>query len=101
MLINLRKPPRALQVEVLRYAFCCTYVVVGAMLSVFLTVVTGQHLWLCNIATDLLCVAAFLRICRHVHDSGEWIIFPKEVACALSVLLGVNLYVARIIGLYR
>lgn len=99
--INLRKPLRSVQIEVLRYCFCATYVVVGIMFSVFLAQVTGRHLWLAHIATDVLCTAMFLRVCRHVHDSQAWVIFPKRVALGLSVLLGLNLYLARIIGLYR
>jgi hypothetical protein len=89
------------QIEVLRCSFCCAYVVVGVMFSVFLTRVTHQYLWLCNIATDMICIAIFLRVCRHVHNSDAWLIFPKKVALVLSVRLVLNLYLARIIGLYR
>jgi hypothetical protein len=99
--VNLRKPPRSVQVEVLRWVFCATYMAAGTMFSVFLTSVTHQHLWLCNIATDMICIAAFLYICRHVHDANEWVIFPKKIAFSLSIILGLNLYLARIIGLYR
>ena len=73
----------------------------GVMFSVFLTRVTKQYLWLCNIATDVLCVGVFLRVCRRVHNSDSWLIFPKEVAFGLSIVLVLNLYLARIIGLYR
>ena len=99
--LNLRKPGRTFQLEVLRYAFCLTYICVGTMLSVFLTQVTSQKLWLLNVATDIICIILFLRLCRQVHSSDAWIIFPKEVAFGLSIVLVLNLYVARLIGLYR
>lgn len=99
--INIQKPLRALQVEVLRFSFCFTYLLVGTMFSVFLARVTGQYMWLVNVATDVLCVAVFLRVCCQVHCAEVWIIFPKKVACGLSVVLALNMYLARVIGLYR
>lgn len=100
LFINLQKPSRSFQLEVLRYTFCCTYLIVGIMFSVFLTQVTGNVSWLANIATDVVCIAIFFGICREIHSPDVWIIFPKRVAFALSILLGSNLYLARLIGIY-
>lgn len=64
----LKKPSRLTQVQILRWAFAVSYVVVGAMFSSYLVHVTGRQMWILNVGTDCLLAGVFLLLCREVHN---------------------------------
>lgn len=67
--IHLIKPSRAFQIEVLRYFFIATYLIIGALLSSILIEVTPEStLWVNNVASDIICCLIFFFICRRAHN---------------------------------
>jgi hypothetical protein len=63
------KPSRAVQIEVLRYLFIATYLLIGALLSSILIEVTpGSTLWVNNVASDIICCIIFFFLCRRAHN---------------------------------
>jgi hypothetical protein len=95
------KPQRTVQIELLRYIFVIAYLVVGSMFSSFLTHVTDEKFyWICNVGTDIICMGLFFIFCRNVHKPDKHILFPKKMAAYLSVLLTLNLFIARVPAIY-
>jgi hypothetical protein len=63
------KPSRIFQIEVLRYLFIITYLIIGALLSTILIEVTPEStLWINNIATDIICCVIFFFLCWRAHN---------------------------------
>jgi hypothetical protein len=83
------KPSRAVQIEVLRYLFIATYLLIGALLSSILIEVTpGSTLWVNNVASDIICCIIFFFLCRRAHNPT--VLVPTDSvlsSLALSPLL--------------
>lgn len=65
--LNIIKPSRLFQIEVLRYVFVVTYLVTGALFSSILVTVSESELWINNVGSDILLCLVFLILCRAVH----------------------------------
>lgn len=62
------KPSRLRQIEIFRYLFIGTYLIIGSLLSSILIRITAEStLWVNNIATDIICCIIFFFVCRQVH----------------------------------
>jgi hypothetical protein len=60
------KPSRGTQVQMLRWSFALSYVVIGAMMSSYLAHVTGNNRWVVNVGSDIVLVVVFLIAFRAV-----------------------------------
>ena len=68
--IDIKKPIRKTQLEILRYSFVVSYVIVGALMSALLAQVTaGGALWSINVVTDVALCALFLHLGKSVHNT--------------------------------
>jgi len=99
--VDIRKPTRPTQLEILRYTFVVSYVVTGCLLSAVLMQVTGGGLlWSINIVTDVALCVVFIRLCKSVHKTRVWVLFPSKLASGLGIALMLNLFAARVPALY-
>jgi hypothetical protein len=95
-----KKPSRKSQMEIFRWAFAVSYVVVGAMFSSYLVHVTGDRVWILNVACDFILAIVFLIVCQNVYNKNRWIVFPLKLALGLGCVLAINMYIARIPGIF-
>lgn len=96
----LKKPSRMRQVHILWLAFPVSYVVIGAMFSSYLVHVTGDNVWILNVAFDVFLALIFLFVCRNVYNKTIWVVFPLKLALGLGCALAINMYIARIPGIF-
>lgn len=111
----LKRPRREIQMQICRWAFVATYMLVSLLLTIILVKVTESgSKWVGNLLLDAMFSVLFLLYCRnvHVHDPTSqpptyyllphksFFDFPGRLAFCMSVLLGASLLVARIPALY-
>ena len=90
------KPKRARQVEIFRYLFIGTYLIIGSLLSSILIQVTAQStLWVNNIATDIICCIVFFFVCRKVHKP------TVSYSTSLSLLIYQYQYIFHLIPTFH
>jgi hypothetical protein len=70
--IDLKKPIRTTQMNILRYVFAISYVIVGILMSSLLAQVSpGGAYWYINIATDIILCGVFWKYCENVHNNSR------------------------------
>ena len=104
--VNIIKPSRLFQIEVLRYAFVVTYLITGAVFSAILVGVAPEsNLWINNIGTDILLCIVFLILCRAVHKPTVrvfWLqIMSPAVIFWLECVLGMDIISAESCTCFR
>lgn len=89
--LHLIKPSRVFQMEVLRYVFIITYLIIGALLSTILIEVTPEStLWVNNIASDIICCVIFFFLCWRVHNPTVFFISSAIHTSRLPSFLGLD-----------
>lgn len=79
-------PTRETQMELCRWGFVISYILIGAMLSWILIQVTpDQTKWVGNVVVDVLLVTVFVVYCRSIHQ--------KAVSSSLSILIHVQIVI--------
>ena len=113
----LEYPTRMFQLQFFRFFFVGCYLVQGSLMSWLLSYVSPpeQHFrWQFNVFTDCILCFWFLVYCRNIcyrlydRQNAAWYwpqpgyhVFPNRMGIAISMLLMVNLFCARVPALYH
>lgn len=112
--MGIEYPSRVFQLQCSKYVAVTFYLVVGVVTNMYLADVTGDGSWYTATFFDFVLCALFAIYCDRAYrkevntqpkpwyyPQDGFIIFPKKMGAAFSIIMAGNLYLFRIPALYN
>ncbi len=80
--MHLQFPNRATQVDICRWVFVVSYLLIGCLMSLILIQVSpDRQRWVANIGFDILLSVVFVIYCKNVHVKAVSETCPMSAPC--------------------